>query len=398
VNVLFYNANRSAAFGGIEHWMLDVSAGLAARAHAPLLYGRPGAGWLEEARRRGLDACEGCFGLDLDPRAIAHLRSTLRARSIDVVFTKGKKGTRNTAVAARLLGRGKVVLVLGIEGELSDRAIDRWTWRFAVDRAIVLAEEAKHWYERIPWATDAKLRVVFKGVDVAVLDPRRVDGTAVRGALGIPPDALVIGAIGRLVWQKGHVLLLRAVARLLEDAPHLRLLLAGAGEEEEPLRAEARALGLEDRVVFAGYRRDVPAILAAMDVFALPSRKENMPQVLLEAMAMGRPVVSTATIGVREVLEHGQSGFVVATGDVNALAERLAVLARAPALREQMGARGRERILRGFTREDMLDRIERLMREVCGAGATERAPAGSADRRMAENRRGGFHGDQRRSA
>jgi len=104
----------------------------------------------------------------------------------------------------------------------------------------------------------------------------------------------------------------------------------------------------------------------------LPSRKENMPQVLLEAMAMARPVVSTATIGVREVLEDGVSGFVVPTGDVEALADRVRVLAANPRLRETMGERARERILQGFTRDDMLDRVEHLIDGVCPDPPVER--------------------------
>jgi glycosyltransferase involved in cell wall biosynthesis len=369
MNVLFYDSNRSATFGGIEHWMLDVSAGLAQRGHRVVLYGRRGAGWLAEARRRGLSTEDGTFYLDLDPRAILRLARTLRTHAVDVVFVKGKKGARIAAVAARAVGRGRVVLVLGLEGELTDRAVDRWTWRYAVDRAVVLAEEAKLWYERFPWIGRGRLQVLFKGVDLAALDPSTQDGPGVRMALGIPPNVVVVGTVGRLVWEKGHVWLLQAAARLREALPDAWFLLVGAGEKESQLRAEAARLGIDDRVVFAGYRRDIPGMLAAMDVFALPSRKENMPQVLLEAMAMARPVVSTATIGIREVLENGRSGFVVPTGDVGALADCLLRLARDAQLRTAMGACARTRIRQGFTRDDMLARVERLM---AGLGRSER--------------------------
>jgi len=362
MNVLFHNSNRSSTFGGIEHWMLDVSAGLAARGHHVVLYGRRDAGWLVEAKRRGLPTVAGSFYLDLDPRSILSLTQTLRRHRVDVVFVKGKKGARIAAVAARIRGQGRVVLVLGLDGELTDHALDRWTWRYAIDRAIVLAEEAKLSYERLPWIRGDRLQVLFKGVDLQHLDPRGHDGAAMRAALAIPPDALVVGTIGRLVWEKGHAWLLRAAGRLRAALPGARFLIVGAGEKGEQLRAQARDLGIEDRVVFAGYRRDVAPVLAAMDIFALPSRKENMPQVLLEAMAMERPVVSTGTIGVREVLEDGHGGFVVPTGDVEAFADRLLQLAGDPGLRRVMGRHARARIARGFTREDMLGRVEHLMR------------------------------------
>jgi glycosyltransferase involved in cell wall biosynthesis len=361
MNVLFHNSNRSSAFGGIEHWMLDVSAGLAARGHHVVLYGRRKAGWLQEAKRRGLPTVAGSFYVDLDPRSILSLTGTLRRHSVDVVFVKGKKGARIAAVASRVLGHGRVVLVLGLDGELTDCAVDRWTWRFAIDRAIVLAEEAKLCYERLPWIRGDRMQVLFKGVDLQHLDPRDHDGAAIRGALEIPQDALVVGTVGRLVWEKGHTWLLQAAARLRASLPDARFLIVGAGEKGEQLRAQARDLGIEERVVFAGYQRDIAPVLAAMDIFALPSRKENMPQVLLEAMAMERPVVSTGTIGVREVLEDGRGGFVVPTGDVEAFADRVLQLAGDLDLRQAMGKQARARIARGFTREDMLGRIEHLM-------------------------------------
>jgi len=373
MRALFYNANRSKAFGGIEHWMLDVAGGLSARGHHTVLYGRRRAAWLHEGARRGITVVKGAFGVGLDPRSVVRLRAALRAHEIDVIFTKGKKATRIAAATTRLVGRGQVIVVLGLEGEFLDQFLDRWTWRWAVDRAVVLAEEARLWYERFPWAADGKLHVLLKGVDVGTLDPGRVDGAAVRAALGISSGTLVVGAVGRLVWQKSHVDFLRAGGLLREEFPEARFLLVGEGKEEKRLRAEAKTLGIEDRVIFTGYRRDVPALMAAMDIFVLPSRQENMPQVLLEAMAMARPVVSTATIGVREVLEDSRSGFVVPKRDVEALADRVRTLAGNAELRKTMGDRARARILDNFTRDDMLDRVEDLVERVCPNGADGRA-------------------------
>jgi glycosyltransferase involved in cell wall biosynthesis len=363
MRALFYNGNRSVGFGGIEHWMLDVAAGLRERGHTAVLYGRRRAAWFCEGGRRGLACRRGFFGVDYHPFAIARLSAVVRAHGIDVIFAKGKKGARTASVALRLGGGGTVVLVLGLEGELRDRFIDRWTWRHAVDRGLVLAEEARVWYERLPWIADGKLRVAQKGVDTEILDPMRPDGPAVRAALGIPPAAPVIGMIGRLVWQKGHRVFLHAAARLHDRFPSARFVLVGAGSEEPGLRSEAEQLGIGTRVIFTGYRLDVAALYAAMDVVAIPSWRENMPQVLLEAMAMARPVVATATIGVRELIDDGVHGFVVAPGDVAALAERLASLLADRTRGATMGARARARILDGYTRHDMITRVEAVVRE-----------------------------------
>ena len=144
----------------------------------------------------------------------------------------------------------------------------------------------------------------------------------VRAALGIAPDAPVVGTVGRLAEVKQQGVLIRAFAQVLPAFPAARLLLVGDG----PLRAEleglAGSLGLGGAVLFAGYQSNPERYLAAMDVFVLPSRAEAMPLVIPEAWAAGRPVVASRVGGIPELIADGKTGLLVAPGDVDGLAAR----------------------------------------------------------------------------
>ncbi len=173
-----------------------------------------------------------------------------------------------------------------------------------------------------------KTHAVLNAIDLARWD-FRIDGAPIRRELGIPPEAPVVACVGRLFQWKGQGELVRALARLRRDLPHLRLLIVGEDDwmahpggvsHGQELRALAGELGVADRVLFTGKRKDVPALLAASDVLALPSLGEPFGLVYVEAMAMKRPVIALESGGAPEVVEHGKSGLLSAPGDSEGLA------------------------------------------------------------------------------
>jgi glycosyltransferase involved in cell wall biosynthesis len=187
--------------------------------------------------------------------------------------------------------------------------------------------------------------VVLHGLDApaALADlPTPADREAGRRALGIPPDGPVIGTVGNFTAKKDQTTLVRALALV----PGARLVLVGTGPREPELRALVAERGLDDRVVFAGSRDDVAALLPAFDVFALSSRFEGLPIALLEAMAAGRACVATAVGGVPEVVTDGVDGVLVPPGDAGAFAATLVALLADPdrraALGEKAAARSRD--------------------------------------------------------
>jgi glycosyltransferase involved in cell wall biosynthesis len=205
-----------------------------------------------------------------------------------------------------------------------------------------------------------RIHTVLNGIDLSGWDPQNVDGSGVRRELGIPTDAPVLASVSRLFGQKGQRELLRAFARVRAEVPSTWLLIVGAdalevhgGSFTTELKALAQELGVADRVVFTGGRSDIPQIMAACDVFSLPSFEEPFGLVFLEAMAMKKPVVSLDNGGTPEVVEHGLSGLLAPSGDIPALAEAIVTLLRDPELRDRMGEYGRSRVLDYFTAQRM---------------------------------------------
>jgi len=185
-----------------------------------------------------------------------------------------------------------------------------------------------------------------------------------RGTLGIPADAHVVSTVGRLTAIKQHALFLETAQRIAQRDADALFLIAGDGELRGSLEATARALGIEPQTRFLGWRRDLPTIYAASDVFLLTSRNEGTPVALIESLASGVPGVSTDVGGVRDVIDNDQVGLLAPFGDSEALAAAvLALLADAPR-RVVMGERGRRAMAARYTLDRLLDDVERLYREL----------------------------------
>ncbi|HEX2027359.1 MAG TPA: glycosyltransferase [Nitriliruptorales bacterium] len=182
------------------------------------------------------------------------------------------------------------------------------------------------------------------------LDPEMLEAwsgpNGVRDELGIPPDAPVVGTVANFKAHKGHEYLLGAALRVRDRLPDVRFVLVGQGPLEGQIRRLAHDLGLEGTVLFAGYRDDAPRVAAACDVFALSSIHEGLSIALIEALATGTPAVVTQAGGLREVVEHGEQGFVVPTRDPDALAEAILTLLHDEDLRRRFGQAGRRRAVR----------------------------------------------------
>lgn len=180
---------------------------------------------------------------------------------------------------------------------------------------------------------------------------------ALRRQLGLEPRHFVIGKIGRLFKLKGHADLLAAFARLHTQAPHARLLFVGDGSLRGEIENQVRALGLTGKVIFAGLvpPGDVPRLVGIMDCVAHLSRREALSRALPQALAAGKPVVAYDFDGADEVCRENQTGFLVRTGDLEAVAARLLQLAGDPLLRERLGQAGRAFVQENFRVEKMVD-------------------------------------------
>ncbi|MEP6678386.1 MAG: TIGR03088 family PEP-CTERM/XrtA system glycosyltransferase [Betaproteobacteria bacterium] len=214
-----------------------------------------------------------------------------------------------------------------------------------VDRYITVSRDLERYLVRRVGVAPGRITQIYNGVDTARFAP---GGAAERGVLPAgfaPAGTCVIGTVGRIQPVKDQAALLRAFAALAASAPalaaHARLAIVGDGPLLAELRAQAVQLGIGAVTWFAGSRDDIPAILRALDVFALPSRNEGISNTLLEAMATGLPAVASAVGGNGELVEDGATGALFPAGDATALARALERYVADPTLRAAHGARAR---------------------------------------------------------
>lgn len=203
---------------------------------------------------------------------------------------------------------------------------------------------------------------------------RRLGRREAKERLGFSPDRLLVGAVGRLSAEKGFDVLISAVDRLLEVGFDLELLIVGDGDQEDRLRQMISRLRREDRIRLLGYRTDTVELYQAMDVLALSSVREGLPNVLLEAMAMEIPVVATRISGIPRLVRHGESGLLVEPGVVGELTEALARMLSDASLRARLCHAGRRTIEAGYSFEARMRRIVAVYDDLLGRSESRSSP------------------------
>ena len=213
--------------------------------------------------------------------------------------------------------------------------------------------------------------VIPSGVDLTPFEMPAATRDSTRASLGLTPEETVIGFIGRFEEVKGPDLALEAVAQVMHHHPDVRFLMVGDGAMRPQLDEQARRLGIADRILWTGWREDIPELLSAMDIYLLTSRNEGQGRVLVEAMASGLPIVAMKSGGVGEVVEEGRTGLLVPAGDVAGVAEQLKTLLQSPDHRHEMGQYGIDRAHRLFSLEEMIRRLEILYGGVMDGSSPE---------------------------
>ncbi|MHB8910440.1 MAG: glycosyltransferase family 4 protein [Syntrophales bacterium] len=236
--------------------------------------------------------------------------------------------------------------------------LEKWTARIT-DAIIMLTPQEREDHLRLRIAPAGKFSVIHSGIDLKPFLTGRSPATEAKRVLDIPPAMTVIGTVGRLTAVKGQEVLIRAASELIRRGDDLFLFLLGEGELRRDLEGLTFLLGIADHVRFFGWRPDVAQVMSACDIFCLPSINEGMGKVLVEAMAMGKPIVASDIGGIRDIVLHGENGLLVPVGDIAAWTEAIGSLCRDPERRRRMGDAGR-RIAPRYSSEEMIKMIDQL--------------------------------------
>ena len=359
----------SPSWGGLEIQSLEVSRHLLRRGHRVTLACLAGSRLHREAQSAGLESLPlGVTGY-LHPGAMMALRRCLRRGPVDVIHCQHSRDIATVVPAMRLTARRiPVVLSKRVGSYVRKRdPLHRFTYA-GVRRVLAISEVIRRNVIDTTPVPPARVLTLHDAIDLDLFLPA-VTPPVLRGASSLPPEAIVVGFVGRFSPGKGHEDLLQAVHILKPRHPRLRVFIVGEAsygevQYEQEIRTLCTRLHLDDIVTFTGFRSDIPEVMASFDILAFPSHAESFGVVLLEAMAMERPVVSTNCDGILDVVVDGETGIFFSPGDAVGFSAALDRLIADPELRRRMGKAGRERVERLFGRERQMEALEQIYAEV----------------------------------
>jgi glycosyltransferase involved in cell wall biosynthesis len=278
--------------------------------------------------------------------------------AIQVIIANSGREYWPAAIAAKI-AKTKVVFVRHQMDRLKKTTC--WLVNNHVDRVVAVSGAVKDALIESGISRE-KIDVIYNSIPLERFNPGTVERDAVRRELGIDSDSIVIGTAGKLNQGKGVFDLLSAVHRLMETYPNVRLIFVGDGSERTRLEQETQRLSMHDKVIFPGVRDDMERMYAAMDVFILPSTcREAFGMVLIEAMAMSKPVIATTMGGIPEIIDDEVNGVLVPPQDPDAIAHAIARYIEDGAFSRKVALEGRKLIEQKFSDKAMGDSFENIL-------------------------------------
>ena len=300
-------------------------------------------------------ACRPCRRLAGRAASMLGLAAYIRHHRIEILHSTDRPRDAIACVVLAALTGAKALIHVHVNyGDWMGRGVN---WAFGRADAIVgVSSHTASTFVEAGYRPD-RVHAVLNAIDPSRWDPS-LDPAPGRASLGVPDGAPLIVSVARLFRGKGHFELVSALALVKPKHPNVRLAIVGSDYPADSgttrmLKEHASELGIGENVIFTGQRSDIAALMAACDVFSLPSFEEPFGLVFAEAMAMKRPVVALTNGGTPEVVEHGKCGLLSPPGDIDALAANLLTLLDDPALRAQFGEYGRSRVEQHFTPQRM---------------------------------------------
>ena len=301
-------------------------------------------------------------------RAQLRLARDIRRNRIDVVHSYNFYANVFAIPAAKLAGARVVASIRDMGAYLSpmQKRMQRFACRFA-DHILVNAEAIREWLVSDGYDAE-RITVIPNGIDMTRFRSRE-EWTSIREELGVAEDTPLAGYVGRIERRKGLEDLLAAAAIIVRDNAAVRFVIAGVANDANYMTAIedlASSLGIRDRVLFIGYRDDVPRVLSQLSVSVLPSLSEGLSNTLLESMAAGAPMVATRVGGSAEAMRDGENGLLIEPSDPQSLAGAIKTLLHDSALASRLGSAARQTIVDRFSMSRMVERTTHLYEHLAG--------------------------------
>ncbi len=352
----------SASYGGGERYLELLCEHLDPSRFRPILICPESGSFVGRMQSRGVDVRVVHLEPLLNLCALMRLVRVLSQERVTILQTHGARANFYGRVAGWLAG--VPVVISTVHNSITDykgSRLKRWTYSAAlrltlswVNRIICVSDAIRRDVVQDDPAAAGLAETVHNGVD-RLMFQKPVDRTRIRREFGLTDGPLLI-TVARLTEQKGHCDLIEALALLRKQWPQLQCVCVGDGELRQPLEALAAARGLSSMCRFVGSRDDVMEFYAAADMVALPSHSEGFPFVILEALAMGKPVIATRVNGVPEVIDHMKTGLLINARDVGGLARAIESLLEHPERAMQLGIAGRAVVQARFTVDRMVEK------------------------------------------
>lgn len=373
-NLLYVFDNME--FGGGERVFAQIINRLSIERYRIIVACLPTGAFIEKIKRSGVQIKSVDMRKRFNPGVIFQLADLMKNEKIVIVHSQGARADFFARIAAKLARAPIVVstVPMPVEGfdvnplrKLIYMAFNRFSERF-VDRFMVVSDALEKMMIEKHGIEPQRVVKIYNGIekDEYCIPDKEIAcrRSRFRKEFGLGDDVLIIGAIGRLVWQKGFEYFIEAMPNVLKRFPKAIFLIAGEGELENGLKLKCKKLKLEDKALFTGFRKDIRDVLASLDVFVMPSLLEGLPVVLLEAMAMMKPIVATKIEGIIEALENGVTGLLVSPKDPQILSEAIVDLLIHKDKARQMGLAARKVAEERFGVDIMVRKVEGVYEEL----------------------------------
>lgn len=357
--ILFLNS--CVEWGGGEKWTFETAEELDSRGHEVIVGSVAESELYQKAQQTGLRTkvvpVKGNLSA-LNPVKLFSFVKYLRQEEIDIIFLNLSQDLKFGGIGGRLAGVDKIIYRRGSAIPIKDRFYTEFLLEDCVTDIIANSKSTKETIleNTAQWLSEEKIEIIYNGIKIDEIESKK-DGSDIRAEFGIDEDEFLIGNVGRLSRQKGHKYLVEAVKLISEEIDNFKVLVVGKGELEEEIRSQVRSLGVEEYIIFTGFRSDVYNIMEQIDFLLHAALWEGFGFVIAEAMAVGKPVVSTDVSNISEIMIDGQTGYLAESKNPADIAEKTIKMINT-AEKEKMGRIGKNIIENRFTFKRMIDQIE----------------------------------------